>query len=255
MGLWPTVGRVGAMLATLRFSVIVLLWVAFFLTGCTDYAQLRDPIVSDLTLDDQSMPEVNRVIVPMPQTTAATPPTRAEAAGLWGKQTRSFFRDRRATAVGDLVTVIIEINDQAQLRNATERSRDGDQNASSPIILGQNPIASGGDLIDLNSESSSKGEGSIRRNEKISLRVSATIMQKLPNGNFVLAGRQEVKVNYELRELRIAGIVRPMDIDLDNTIAYDKIAEARISYGGRGQISAMQRARYGEDVLEVILPY
>ena len=228
---------------------------AIMVSGCTDFEELRDPSVSSVVLDSTTMPEVNRISVPMPKNQPAPRPTRAESAGLWGKQTRSFFQDRRATMVGDLVTVTIDIDDQAQLRNGTQRSREGAHSAENPVIGGSEVISPSGRLVDVGSDSEIKGEGAIRRNEKIELRVAATIIQELPNGNLVIAGRQEVKVNYELRELRIAGVVRPMDINLDNTIPHDKIAEARITYGGSGQISAMQRGRYGEDLLEVILPY
>ncbi len=80
-------------------------------------------------------------------------------------------------------------------------------------------------------------------------------MQMLPNGNMVVAGRQEVKVNQELRELRVAGIIRPQDINMNNTIPYEKIAEARITYGGDGSISRQQLRGYGEGVVDIVLPY
>jgi flagellar L-ring protein precursor FlgH len=102
---------------------------------------------------------------------------------------------------------------------------------------------------------SASGSGSIDRNESIRLKVAALVIKKLPNGEMVVAGRQEVKVNQELRELRVAGIIRPQDIRMDNTIPYEKMAEARITYGGRGQISSVQQPRYGDDFLNVVLPY
>jgi flagellar L-ring protein precursor FlgH len=157
--------------------------------------------------------------------------------------------------MGDLVTVLIDIDDRAQLQNATGRSRSSSTGVDDPDILNFDTSTDSGQLIGLSSSSSSEGEGSIRRNETIRLRVAALVIQTLPNGNFVIAGRQEVKVNNELRELRIAGIIRQSDINVGNTIDYDKIAEARITYGGRGQISTVQTARYGQDALEVFLPY
>jgi flagellar L-ring protein precursor FlgH len=203
----------------------------------------------------------------MPQAQPVVTPKRAEASSLWGPSTRSFFGDKRAQRVGDILTVVIDIEDQADLSNASDRSRSSNQTAGRPTFLGYggkiDRILPGisesdlpqGDIIDLDSSSGVSGEGSIRRNETINLRVAATIIEVLPNKNFVIAGRQEVRVNSELRELRIAGIARPVDISLRNTISYDKIAEARIAYGGRGQISVVQQPRYGQDALEVILPY
>ncbi len=250
----------------LRLGCLAVLSVS--LVACDTYYDNRDPQISDLVLDETSMPEVNRISIPMPEQQSATPPQRAETSSLWQSNTTSFFGDRRARDIGDLLTVTIEIDDQAQLSNASERSRTDAQGVDDPDFLGYGSqidkllpgvdpadLPSGGSIVDLNSTSSAKGDGSIKRNEQISLRIAAVVIKVLPNGNFVIAGRQEVKVNHELRELRIAGIVRSTDISLDNAISYDKIAEARIAYGGRGQLSTVQQPRYGQDFLEVILPY
>lgn len=238
------------------------------LSACSEYTKHRDPKLSDVVLDSETLPEVNRISVPMPDAEPMLPPKRAEASGLWGKNTRSFFGDRRAQAVGDLLTVVINIDDEAQLKNASERSRTNGTSISKPTFFGygtqiekilpgvdKNDLPSGDNIIDLESSASSAGEGTIKRNESIQLRVAAMIVKELPNGNFVIGGRQEVKVNYELRELRVAGVIRPVDINIDNTISYDQIAEARIAYGGRGQLSRVQQPRYGEDMLDVVLPY
>ncbi len=237
------------------------------LAGCQQFNDIRDPQTSDLVLNAASVPEVARISIPMPESAPFVHPKRAEASGLWSTSTRSFFGDNRAQQVGDILTVIIDIEDEADLSNETARSRTATQTASSPTFFGYggmiDKILPGvdeddlpdGDIVDLGSTSGASGEGTISREETISLRVAATIIETLPNENFVIAGRQEVKVNNELRELRIAGVVRPVDISLRNTISYDKIAEARVAYGGRGQISAVQQPRYGQDALEIILPY
>lgn len=225
------------------------------LMGCAQLNEDRDPEISDLVLDPSTMNEVNRISIPMPAVTPTPPPKRAEAASLWSSNTTSFFTDRRATAVGDLVTVMIDINDRAQLQNKTGTSRASQQEVADPDILNFDLSTESGKVVGLESSSETSGEGSIRRNEAIRLRVAALIIKVLPNENFVIAGRQEVKVNSELRELRIAGVIRGADINVNNTIDYDKIAEARISYGGRGQISSAQNGPVGQDILEIILPY
>jgi flagellar L-ring protein precursor FlgH len=227
----------------------------FALMGCATLEENRNPEVSNLVLDPSAMNEVNRISIPMPMVAPKPAPQRAESASLWSSDTASFFTDRRAAAVGDLVTVMIDINDRAQLQNKTGRSREAQQEVNDPDILNFDLSTDSGSVLGLESSSKSSGEGSIRRNEAILLRVAALIIEVLPNDNFVIAGRQEVKVNSELRELRIAGIIRAADINVNNTIDYDKVAEARISYGGRGQISAVQNARVGQDILEIILPY
>ena len=245
---------------------IVLISGALLLSGCTkDYKENRNPQFSDM---DTNLAEVNRISVPMPAREPIARPKRAEASSLWNRGTSSFFEDQRAQQVGDILTVVINISDDARLDNASERSRSSTQGLNSPtffgygtkidrILPGIDPadLPTGGNIVDLGNTSASAGEGSIARREAINLRVAALIIKELPNGNFVIAGRQEVKVNNELRELRVAGIIRPQDVGTSNTIAYDKIAEARITYGGRGQISQVQQPRYGEDFLDVILPY
>jgi flagellar L-ring protein FlgH len=249
-------------------QLAIALGILAFTAGCANYSDIRNPTTSQMVLNGETMPEINTISVPMPEKIPYVAPQRAEASSLWGSNTRSFFGDNRAQEVGDILTVVINIDDKAQLKNASERSRSGTQTVADPEFLGygsqiagvlpgvlNSDLPTNGNIIDLGSSSGTAGEGSIKRNESIQLRVAAIIIQTLPNDNFVIAGRQEVKVNAELRELRIAGIVRPVDVSLGNTISYDKIAEARISYGGRGQISAVQQPRYGEDALEVILPY
>ncbi len=244
-----------------------LVSIPLLLAACEQFEENRNPEISPLVLDGQSVPEVDRISIPMPEAAPFVHPKRAEASGLWSTSTRSFFGDNRAQSVGDILTVIIDIEDEADLSNESERSRSALQRVSEPTFFGyggkidrilpgisEDDLPSD-DITDLGSRSASTGEGSIKREETIRLRVAATIIESLPNENLVIAGRQEVKVNNELRELRIAGVVRPVDISLRNTISYDKIAEARVAYGGRGQISAIQRPRYGEDALEVILPY
>lgn len=237
------------------------------LGACAHINELRDPKLSNLTLDAETMPEAASINVPMPDPAPHVPLKRADRASLWANGSTGFFGDHRAARVGDIMTVLIEIDDEAELRNASNRSRSMDMGLAADSFLGYESrldrILPGikaddlptGDLVDIGSGDSFKGSGQIRRREKINLKVAAMIIRVLPNGNLVIAGRQEVRVNAELRELRVAGIIRPVDIEMSNSIPYEKIAEARIAYGGKGQLSRVQQPRYGADVLDVILPY
>jgi len=164
---------------------------------------------------------------------------------------------------GDILTVVIEIDDRAEISNSSDRSRSASQRAGLPQLIGipqrLDPKlpdgATSANLVDLNSQSSASGNGTVRRNEKLTLRVAVTVTDVLPNGVLAIVGLQEVRVNFELRELIVSGFVRPEDISRQNEITYDKIAAARISYGGRGQISDMQQPRAGQQLLETILPF
>ncbi len=182
---------------------------------------------------------------------------------LWRPGSRAFLKDQRASEVGDILTVVIEIEDDASISNSTNRSRTAGEDASATSILGYEaslaqvfPSAiDPTSLIDLDSSSNTQGAGSVNRDESINLRVAVLVTQVLPNGNLVIAGRQEVRVNFEVRELQVAGLIRPEDITSSNTISYDQIAEARIAYGGRGQITDVQQARYGQQLYDIFWPF
>ncbi|MBN9469426.1 MAG: flagellar basal body L-ring protein FlgH [Bosea sp.] len=182
---------------------------------------------------------------------------------LWRTGSRAFFKDQRARLVGDLVTVKVKVTDRAQLDNTTKRSRKNGEDFGAARIMGfENKLdrflpngSSAGELLKLDSEGSSEGSGSVRRAEQLATNVAAVVTQTLPNGNLVIEGKQEIRVNFEVRELIVAGVIRPEDIESDNTIESAKIAQARIAYGGRGQITDVQQPRYGQQVMDILLPF
>jgi len=199
----------------------------------------------------------------IPPKTPATAPGLTTAGSLWRSGPESLFGDRRARTLGDIVTVVIEIDEKAEFRNRTTRSRGAEENLSIPALFGVNALAQqilpdGVNLnpaVETSSASSSSGDGSIQREERITLRIAATVVGILPNGHLAVSGTQEVRVNYELRDLQVAGIIRPEDISRANIITYDKIADARISYGGRGQITDIQKVRYGQQIIDIVSPF
>lgn len=182
---------------------------------------------------------------------------------LWTSGRKSFFKDQRAGQVGDILTVMINIADQARLKNKTERKRDASDNMDMPGLVGLESTlvdmlpnkTNLNDVLSTGSATETKGDGKIERDERIDLKVAAVITQVLPNGNMVINGKQEVRVNNELRQLTIDGVIRPEDIAVNNSISYEKIAEARIAYGGRGIISDVQKPRYGQEVMDIIMPF
>jgi len=184
----------------------------------------------------------------------------ADDASLWAAGRQSLLGDRRAQQAGDILTVVIEIDDEAEFSATSQRGRSGSEEMTIGGLLGipdLGPFA-GVELapgVSTSSSSEAEGDGSTRRNEKLTLRVAATVLGTLPNGILQIQGSQEVRVNFELRELLVTGFVRPEDISRLNEIPYDKIASARISYGGRGQITDMQQPRIGQQVTDMILPF
>ncbi len=198
---------------------------------------------------------------PMPEN--ADPDAPSDASSLWTANRVSLLGDRRAGGRGDILTVVIEIDDSAEISNSTGRNRTGSQQMGIPSLLGIPQRldrvlpegASMAEAVETNSSSDFSGTGNVSRNEKLTLRVAATVVEELPNGVLRIEGQQEVRVNFELRELIVTGYVRPTDISRQNEITYDKIAGARISYGGRGQITDVQQPRYGQQVAEILLPF
>ena len=188
---------------------------------------------------------------------AALFPAQIPAANqsLWDDSRAGLFRDARAMKVGDVVTVAISINDKATFDNTTDRSRESKSNYLVDLATSLKHSTKLNATSDLSSSTSTKGQGTIDRSEKIQLSIAAVVTGVLPNGNLLINGSQEVRVNFELRLLTIAGIVRPRDIAHDNTISYDKIAEARISYGGRGRITEVQQPALGQQILDIFMPY
>ena len=201
-----------------------------------------------------TQPGYKPVQMPMPKPETVS----YNANSLWRNGSRAFFKDQRAARVGDLLTVTVNFTDKANIANETQRSRSGteDSNITSFFGVKKVPGTNGaGNMMTTDSTSSTDGKGSIVRQEALQTNVAAVVTQLLPNGNLVVEGKQEIRVNYEVRELVVAGIVRPEDIQSDNTIDSSKIAQARIAYGGRGQITDVQQPRYGQQVMDVLLPF
>lgn len=210
-------------------------------------------------------PIANPVMPPdyQPVAMPASPPPVHEVNSLWTAGTRTFFHDPRASHRGDILTVNISIADAAKISDTTKRTRSNSDNAGLTKFFGlEGPLAaalpSGADpasLVKMGSDTSNAGAGSVDRSENISLTLAAVVTQILPNGNLVIRGHQQVRVNNELRDLQITGIVRTEDITNSNTVDLAQIAEARISYGGKGQISDVQQPRYGQQLFDIIMPW
>jgi flagellar L-ring protein precursor FlgH len=182
---------------------------------------------------------------------------------LWQQGATTFFKDQKARKVGDILKVMVRIQDQANLNNETRRERDSSDNTAVGAALGLSKLATGwlpgkavpSGLIDVDSEQDTQGRGSIIRRENIQTEVAAMVTQILPNGNLVVHGDQEIRINYELRKVMVDGIVRPEDISAGNSVESNQIAQARISYGGKGQLSNIQQPRIGNQVLDIISPF
>jgi flagellar L-ring protein precursor FlgH len=238
------------------FSGLTLLSLTL-LTGCAEkLSELgKEPSLTPVGagLRPNRVTELSDVPPPVPQ---------KRGASLWTDAGTDLFRDPRATRVGDVVTVKISIKDKASLDNSTQRSRDSKNNLDLQngydLSYGNGNFTgkgSGKVTSDISSGTSTKGAGAVSRSESIELLVAAIVSDVLPNGNLVVSGSQEVRVNQELRVLNVAGVLRPRDIATDNTVSYDKIAEARISYGGRGRMTEIQNPAWGHQLIDLFAPF
>ena len=247
----------GCKRAALGGSLLVLACVA---SGCSAVSRLSQiGETPKLTAIDNptTQPGYKPVSMPMPkpETVSYNPNS------LWRNGSRSFFKDQRAHQVGDLLTVTVNITDQANFANETQRNATGSQGSAITDFLGAKTLGAQaakvlpGNLLQANGTTQYDGKGTIQRQESLTTNIAAVVTQVLPNGNLVVEGKQEIRVNAEMRELIVAGIVRPEDIQSDNTIDSSKIAQGRISYGGRGQITDIQQPRYGQQVMDVLLPF
>jgi flagellar L-ring protein FlgH len=235
-----------------------LILVALLLTGCgglSKLAELGRPPKLDPTADPTADPKWRPVSMPMPD----GQPVPSNLNSLWRSGSRAFFKDQRAAQVGDIVTVLVSMNDAANLKNVTSSGRSSAENAAMPNFFGLEalvpPNVNTASLLKANSNNNNAGTGQIQRNEAVTLRLAGVVTQVLPNGNLVIAARQQFMVNSELRDLQVTGVIRPQDIASDNTVLHDRMAEARIAYGGRGQLTDLQRARWGQQMMDILLPW
>jgi flagellar L-ring protein FlgH len=242
---------------TARWVVIVTcVWV----TGCGSLQRLSElgrPPQMTGSADPTKDPGYRPMTMPMPRAEVAP----NEANSLWRQGSRAFFKDQRAAQVGDIVTVVVSMTDSARLNNVTTLTRTSGEQAGVPDFagltsrLGLTAIIDPAKLISLSSSNSNTGNGQIQRNEAVALRLAGVVTQVLPNGNLVIAARQEFVVNSELRELKVTGVIRPQDIASDNTVLHDRMAEARIQYGGRGEMTDLQTTRWGQQLMDILLPF
>src|SRR6478672_12066669 len=237
----------------------LLLAVCALASGCSSIDRLsqigEQPKLSAID-NPTTQPGYKPVQMPMPKPEVAS----YNPNSLWRNGSRAFFKDQRATHVGDLLTVTVNFTDKANIANETQRSRASKEDSGITDFIGAKTITQPlkilpGRILTTDSMASSDGKGSVNRQEALQTNVAAVVTQVLPNGNLVVEGKQEIRVNFEIRELIVAGVVRPEDIQSDNTIDSSKIAQARIAYGGRGQISDFQQPPYGQQVMDILLPF
>ena len=245
--------------AALRYALLGL--TLTILSGCNLATRLSEigngPEVSQIQ-NPMSRADYTPVSLPMPTPLIV----EDNPNSLWRAGARAFFKDHRAKAVGDIVTVKIDLDDKAEMDNSTERERADTEDTDLTKFLGLElelakklPQGIGTTTTSFGAAHKTKGDGTIERAEEIEVKIAAVVTQILPNGALVLVGRQEILINAELRELYVTGVVRPSDIDSDNTVSQDYIAEMRLAYGGRGTLSQLQQPRWGMQIWDVIFPF
>ena len=178
------------------------------------------------------------------------------AQSLWNDRSAQMFRDRRASGPGDIVTVLIDVDDRAALSSLSNRSRDGSATLGIDASVDSFGASGEGNLaLNASGQTKASGEGNVRRSERIELSVAALVTGVLPNGNLLISGLQEIRVTNEKRSLGVQGIIRPKDISPENTVRYDQLAEARVSYGGGGRVADMQQPALVHQIYDQISPF
>ena len=234
--------------------------VAVVCSSCASFEQLsrlgQPPPLAPVQ-NPTAQPGYKPVEMPMP-----TPqPAIYNPNSLWRSGSRAFFNDQRAHQVGDILTVKVNIDDTAEFQDQTQLTRSTSEDSQISNFLGANTIANPakavlpGSLLTTDGTTQMNGDGTINRQDQLVTNIAAVVTQVLPNGNLVIEGKQEIRLNSEMRELLIAGIVRPEDIDSNNSIELPKIAEARVAYGGKGTLTNIQTQPWGQQVTSVALPF
>ena len=244
-------------------NILMGLLISSMLTGCNTWSRLttigKEPDLAPIE-NPVEQPNYQPVSMPMPQPVAQT----SSPNSLWKKGSSGFFKDLRASKVGDIITVNISAKDAATMKNKTEQLRDTNSDTVNVAsFFGYESYAKdylpdavdASNLVNVTSDHDVSGEGKIDRSENINMTMAGIVTQVLPNGNLVIEGSQEIRVNYELRQLTVRGIIRRADITSDNTIDSSKIAELRVSYGGKGVISDVQEPRYGRQLIDILSPF
>jgi flagellar L-ring protein FlgH len=239
--------------------ILLLLPVAASLGACSSLDRLKN-IGETPKLSAIENPTAQAGYKPVQMPMPAPQPTTYHGNSLWRPGARAFFKDQRAQQIGDIMTVKVQITDRANIDNTTTRSRKAGEGGSAGGQIGGSVTGAVGALLgrvlpENRQTAGTNADALLKRQEQLTTNVAVVVTQVLPNGNLVIEGKQEVRVNFEVRELIVAGIVRPEDIENDNTITSTKIAQARIAYGGRGQITDVQQPRYGQQVMDVLLPF
>ena len=228
------------------------------LVGCgalTRLSEIGRPPAMTPSSDPTKDPQWRPMTLPMP----AREPAPTEPNALWRSGSRAFLKDQRASRVGDVITVLVNMNDAATLNNVTSTTRASGESAGMPNFFGLETLlpkaVTASSLLSLSSGNNNTGTGQIKRNEAVTISLAGVVTQVLPNGNLVIAARQQTRVNDELREVSVTGVIRPEDITSENTVQSDQIAEARIAYGGRGQLTDIQTPRWGQQMMDILLPF
>jgi len=239
-----------------------ILGITLLASGCGSLTKLSDlgrPPAMTPPSDPTKSESYRPLTMPMPTPEVTLP----EANTLWRTGSRAFFKDQRAAQVGDIVTVLVNITDAADFKNNTSAARTSAENMGLPNLFGfeaalpriLSKAVNASQLVAASSGNNNAGTAELKRTETVTLRLAGVVTQVLPNGNLVVSARQEVRVNSELRQLQVSGVIRSQDIASDNTVQHDRMAEARISYGGRGQMTDVQSPRWGQQALDILLPF
>ncbi|GMR00552.1 MAG: flagellar basal body L-ring protein FlgH [Zetaproteobacteria bacterium] len=211
------------------------------------------PGISSVTHDKHAGEVQKALNQPMPDVN--------KTGSLWAGST-SLFTDAKARRVGDLITVLVSEKASATRSLGTKKSKKSNRKTSLSAIFGyetslsnKNPNFKPSSALDISDTKDFDGSGSTNNSDTLTASVTAVVTMLFPNGNMKVEGRRQVTINQQPQELTFSGIVRPMDIEPDNTIPSSKVAQAIISYGGGGELATVAHEGWFSRALDQIWPF
>lgn len=211
--------------------------------------------------EDDPQPKVAEQIVvpPVPPPWMTEKVEEKQTGSLWTDTSSSLWKDVKACRVGDIVTITVSEQSQASKQSSTQTGKTKDFSgdfkfvgltAGDKLVMDQGNFGYKGKF-----DNQFQGNGVTSKADSMSTYMTATVVQVLPNGNLLIRGSRWTKVNDELQQIVLEGVVRPNDINRKNEVLSQNIADAKIFFTGKGPVTAQQKPGWLLQFLDVVNPF